>query len=410
MKTENSMAAPLLQGLERERLIQIIEELQEEKRMREAFSHISETGSNDAALMWQGRNRFLAETISPVSIKRVDEKSYPVNIGGEHRIIDGDNLAVMRSLLAEFRGGPKTGFDVVYIDPPYNTGKDTFLYNDNYRFSKAEVERLKNVIGRVEKGVSLDDPSRHTKWINHIAPRLWAARKLLKHTGVLIVSIDEHELPRLWMLLEEMYGERNRLATLIWERSRKNDASYISEGHEYILLWARDKNALDEKMKRLATTEKWKSSKGKWRKRKDGVDEILTAYAEAKLEYGDDLKKIQVMMSAYFQSLPKDHPAKKNRFKKVDTRGLYRSDCNISWPGGGGPRYEVLHPKTKKPCAVPSRGWGLANPLDMRKLIDDRRIHFGKDETKIPSLITYLHEQEMEVQKSVILRDGQASV
>ena len=90
-------------------------------------------------------------------------------------------------------------------------------------------------IGRVEKGISLDDPSRHTKWINHIAPRLWAARKLLKYTGVLIVSIDEHELPRLWMLLEEMYGEKNRLATLIRKRSRKNDASYISEGHEYIL-------------------------------------------------------------------------------------------------------------------------------------------------------------------------------
>ena len=66
-----------------------------------------------------------------------------------------------------------------------------------------------------------------------MAPRLWAARKLMKHTGVLIVSIDEHELPRLWMLLEEMFGEKNRLATLIWERSRKNDASYISEGHEY---------------------------------------------------------------------------------------------------------------------------------------------------------------------------------
>jgi adenine-specific DNA-methyltransferase len=410
MKTENSTAAPLLHSLDREHLIQMVEELREEKRMREAFSHISETGSNDAALMWQGRNRFLAENVAPVSIKRVDEKSYPVNVGGEHRIIDGDNLAVMRSLLTEFRGGPKTGFDVIYIDPPYNTGKDTFLYNDNYRFSKSEVERLKNAIGRVEKGVSLDDPSRHTKWINHIAPRLWAARKLLKHTGVLIVSIDEHELPRMWMLLEEMYGEKNRLATLIWERSRKNDASYISEGHEYILLWGRDKAALDEKKKRYGATEEWKASKGRWRKRKDGAEEILTAYAEAKLEHGDNLKKIQEAMNAYFKALPKGHPAKRNRFKKVDARGLYRSDGNISWPGGGGPRYDVLHPKTKKPCTVPSRGWGLANPADMQKLIDDGRIHFGKDEKKIPSLITYLHEQEMDVQKSVILRDGQSSV
>lgn len=188
----------------------MVEELQEEKRMNAAFSHISETGSNDAALMWQGRNRFLAEQVKPVVIKPVPEKSYPAPDGGTHRIIDGDNLAVMRSLLTEFRGGPKTGFDVVYIDPPYNTGKDSFIYNDNYRFSKAEVERMKLAIYRVEKGVSLDDPSRHTKWINHMAPRLWAARKLLKYTGVIIVSIDEHELPRLWLLMEEMFGEKNR--------------------------------------------------------------------------------------------------------------------------------------------------------------------------------------------------------
>ena len=241
---------------------------------------------------------------------------------------------------------------------PYNTGKDTFLYNDNYRFSKAEVERLKNAIGRVEKGVSLDDPSRHTKWINHIAPRLWAARKLLKNNGVLIVSIDEHELPRLWMLLEEMYGEKNRLATLIWERSRKNDAKYISEGHEYLLVWARDKDALDEKMKAMAATEQWKSSQGKWRKRKDGVDEILTAYAEFKIEYSNDVKKIQQAMTIYFRELPKGHPAKKNRFKKVDERGLFRGDGNLSPPGGEGATFKVAHPITKNICPNPSRGWG----------------------------------------------------
>lgn len=409
MKTENNTTS-LLYNLDRNQLIQMIEELQEEKRMREAFSHISETGSNDAALMWQGRNRFLAENVAPVSIRSVDEKSYPVGVGGEHRIIDGDNLAVMRSLLTEFRGGPKTGFDVVYIDPPYNTGKDTFIYNDNYRFSKAEVERLKNAIGRVEKGVSLDDPSRHTKWINHIAPRLWAARKLLKHTGVLIISIDEHELPRLWMLLEEMYGEKNRIATLIWERSRKNDASYISEGHEYILLWARDKTALDEKMKRLALTEEWEGYKGKWRKPKESADEILIAYAEAKRKYGDNLKKIQEEITAFFKALPKDHPAKKIRYRKVDKNGIYNDDGDLNWPGGGGPTYEVLHPITKKPCKVPSGGWRYSDPADMQRLIDEDKIAFKATHKGIPRLKKYLHDIEKEVQTSVIQRVGQRAV
>ena len=410
MNNKNSAASPLLHSLERNQLIEMIEELREEKKMREAFSHISETGANDAALMWQGRNRFLAENVAPVSIKRLDEKSYPVGVGGEHRIIDGDNLAVMRSLLTEFRGGPQTGFDVIYIDPPYNTGKDTFIYNDNYRFSRAEVERLKNSIGRVEKGVSLDDPSRHTKWINHIAPRLWAARKLLKHTGVLIVSIDEHELPRLWMLLEEMYGEKNRLATLIWERSRKNDASYISEGHEYMLVWARDKDSLDEKMKRLSSSEEWRSYKGKWRKPKEGVDGILTAYAEAKRKYGDDLPVIQEAMDIYFKSLPKGHPAKKIRYRKVDKNGVFNDDGDLNWPGGGGPRYEVLHPKTNKPCKVPSGGWRYSNPDDMQRLIAEDRIAFKATHNGIPRFKKYLHEMEKEVQTSVIQRVGQRAV
>lgn len=337
----------------------MVEELQEEKRMGEAFSHISETGSNDAALMWQGRNRFLAENVKPVSIKPIPEKSYPESAGGQHRIIDGDNLAVMRSLLTEFRGGPKTGFDVIYIDPPYNTGKDTFIYNDNYRFSKAEVERMKRAINRVEKGVSLDDPSRHTKWINHMAPRLWAAYKLLKYTGVLIISIDEHELPRLWLLMEEMFGEKNRLATLIWERSRKNDANYISEGHEYMLLWARNKAALDEKMKLMATVDKWKDYKGKWRKLKEGADEILIAYAEAKLEHGDDLEQIQVAMNKFFAELPQDHSAKKNRFRKVDKNGMFNDDGDLSKPERNGARYDVIHPVTGLPCKMPAGGWRM---------------------------------------------------
>ncbi|MBF8965460.1 hypothetical protein I0P70_19580 [Pontibacter sp. FD36] len=410
MKIDISNTLPILQTLDKEQLIQMVEELQEEKRMRETFSHISETGSNDAALMWRGRNRFLSEIVRPVNIKPLADKSYPVGEGGDHRIIDGDNLAVMRSLLSEFRGGPNTGFDVIYVDPPYNTGKDTFVYNDNYRFSAAEVAKLKDSVGRVEKGVSLDDPSRHTKWINHMAPRLYAARKLLKDTGVMIVSIDEHELPRLWMLMEEMFQEKNRLATLIWERSRKNDTSYISEGHEYMLIWAKDKSALDDKMKQMAKLPGWKNFKGKWRKRKDGADEILTAYAEAKLQHKGDVAKIQEALNNFFNELPKDHPARKNRFRKVDVDGVFNDDGDLSWPGGGGPRYEVLHPLTGKPCKIPAGGWRYPHPEDMQKLIDQGKIAFKATHKGIPRLKKYLHEAEMEVQTSVIQRVGQRAV
>jgi adenine-specific DNA-methyltransferase len=115
-------------------------------------------------------------------------------------------------------------------------------------------------------------------------------------------------------------------------------------------------------------------------------------------------------MTKFFRELPKGHPAKKIRQKKVDARGMHRVDGDLSWPGGGGPRYDILHPKTKKPCEVPSRGWVFPNPEDMQRLIDEDRIHFGSDHTKIPSLKTYLHELEGEVRTSIIMKQGQASV
>jgi len=391
-----------LQLLSKDELIRLVEELQEEKKIKHAFSDFAETGSNDASLMWRGRNRFLAENISPVSIRPVVEKNFPDQIGGEHRIIDGDNLAVMRSLLSEFRGGPKTGFDVIYMDPPYNTGNDTFIYNDNYRFSKVEVERLKNAIGRIEKGVSLDDPSRHTKWINHIAPRLWAARKLLKQTGVLIISIDEHELPRLWMLLEEMFGEKNRIATLVWERQRKNDAKFISEGHEYILLWSRDKEALEEAVKK----------NGKWRERKPGFELFIEEFNRLCSLY-EDTSQISKGLKDLVRGIKKDHLLWTIRQyvhvdNKYKTLGPFKEE-DAAWPKPGGPQYEVLHPETQKPVKTPNKGWRAADAKAFQELIDKDLVVWKG--TGTPKIKKYLFEgREHDVITSVIQKDSRQSV
>jgi adenine-specific DNA-methyltransferase len=390
--------------LDREELISLVRELQEELLMSRAFSTFSESSSHDATLQWRGRNRFLSEKIIPAVLKPISELSFHPELGN-NRIIEGDNLAVMTSLRLDFRGK----IDVIYLDPPYNTGEDSFAYSDDYKFSNAEVQDLRRRARPAESFVSLDDPSRHTKWINHMAPRLYAARKLLSNTGVVIISIDEHELPRLWMLMEEMFGEKNRIATLIWERSRKNDAKYISEGHEYMLVWARNKDELDTRAALLANTLEWKNDKGRWRKRKDGADVILTAYAEAKSEYGNDIDSIQRVIDELFLDLPKDHPAHAIRYKKVNKLGVYNDDGDLSWPGGGGPRYEIIHPTTGKPCKIPTRGWAFKEE-EMTRLINEGRIAFKANHNGIPRLITYLHEMENEVRTSVISRSGQRSV
>ncbi len=406
--------SPILDQLTREELVHQIEDLREELRMSRAFSNIADSGANDAILQWQGRNRFLAEKIIPVRLKPLAAESLNPE-KGEHRIIDGDNLAVMTSLLMDFRGGPTRGVDVIYIDPPYNTGEDVFSYNDDYSLSKTEVKSLRRAIGRAESLVSLDDPTKHTKWINHMAPRLWAARKLLKITGVVIVSIDEHELPRLWMLMDEIFGEKNRIATIISERSRKNDAAYISEGHEYMLIWARNKTDLDAKKGQLGSTPEWAKVAGRWRKPKDGVDEILTAYMEAKELYRDNLTKIRKAMDTFFAGLPAGHPAKKIRYKKVNRWGMYNDDGDLNWPGGGGPMYDVIHPVTKKPCKPPASGWRFQED-EMKALIklpesgERERIAFKASHTGTPRYIRYLDEMERDVRTSVISRTGQRSV
>lgn len=115
-------------------------------------------------------------------------------------------------------------------------------------------------------------------------------------------------------------------------------------------------------------------------------------------------------MNDFFKNLPEDHPAKKIRYRKVDKNGVYNDDGNLNWPGGGGPRYDVVHPITHKPCKVPASGWRIANPEVMQALIDADKIAFKSDHNGIPRMKTYLHEMESEVATSVIRRMGQRAV
>jgi adenine-specific DNA-methyltransferase len=394
-----------------EQLVQRIQDLEEQLRMTRTFLNTPDQEvleGEDVTLYWRDSKQFLTETIIPVKLEPIRAESlHPEQ--GPHWIIDGDNLKVMQSLLTDFRGGPTKGFDIIYMDPPYNTGQDIFSYSDEYKLSQAKIRSYRRKTTRPEELVSLEDPTRHTKWINHMVPRLWAAKKLMKYTGVILISIDEHELPRLWLLMEKLFGEKNRIATLIWERSIKNDAKYISEGHEYMLIWARDKAALDVKASEMAKTPDWQHDKGKWRRKKDGASEVLTAYAEARATYGENLEAIQQAMDAFFTALPANHPARKLRYKKVNLEGVYNDDGNLNWHGGNGPRYTLIHPRTGKPCQVPKLGWCFTEET-MRTLIAQNRIDFKEDHTKIPRLISYLHERENTVRTSVIQKFGQRSV
>lgn len=154
--------------------------------------------------------------------------------------IEGDNLTALKLLQETYLGRVK----MIYIDPPYNTGND-FVYRD--RFAQREEEYLQETGAVGEGGERLvTNPETngrfHTDWLNMIYPRLRVARNLLSDDGVIFISIDDNEVHNLRKVCDEIFGEENFVAQLIWERAYapKNDAKYVSNSHDYVLMYARN--------------------------------------------------------------------------------------------------------------------------------------------------------------------------
>ncbi len=134
--------------------------------------------------------------------------------------------------------------NLIYIDPPYNTGKE-FIYPDNFR--EGLVDYLRYSGQTDEEGIKLTanaetDGRYHSKWLSMIYPRLFLARNLLANDGVIFVSIDDHEVHNLRAVMNEVFGEENFIATIVWHKmdSPKNSAVHLSEDHEYVVLYARN--------------------------------------------------------------------------------------------------------------------------------------------------------------------------
>nr|WP_300183814.1 site-specific DNA-methyltransferase [uncultured Agathobaculum sp.] len=295
--------------------------------------------------------------------------------------IEGDNLEVLKLLQTAYYRKVK----MIYIDPPYNTGND-FVYADDFADPMA---RYKEVTQQTTKSNPETMGRYHTNWLNMMYPRLRLAANLLRDDGVIFISIDDAELYNLKKLCDEVFGEENYVATLVYDKNRKNDAKYFSVGHEYMLVYFKSAATIYEMGIVLRAT-------------KEGIDEVKEEFQRLRTLYNDDWAKVNEGLKALYASWPTDDPRKSlARFTRVDEKGPYRDDGNISWPGGGGPKYDVLHPITGKPCKVPSRGWVYPNPNRMKEEIERGRVVFGKDESTTPKIRTNLFEQDTEVLRSV---------
>ncbi len=211
-------------------------------------------------LNWAGKSevfRVLQQRTSATLIP-VPEESFPVNVspfGGETEganvFIEGENLEVLKVLQKSYFGKIK----MIYIDPPYNTGNDSFIYPD--RFSESKDEYLKRIGDKDEEGYLLkegmfrknnkDSGHYHSNWLSMMYPRLYLARNLLRDDGVIFVSIDDNEVHNLRMIMNEIFGEENFVSEFIWNKKsgRQNDARFVSKNHEYILCYCKSEEIFD---------------------------------------------------------------------------------------------------------------------------------------------------------------------
>lgn len=323
-------------------------------------------------LNWHGKRRArqLALTPSTGTLRPCPEESVDWDTT-QNLMIEGDNLEVLKLLQKSYgRGGGQ--IKVIYIDPPYNTGKD-FVYPDDFRDNIRNYLELTGQMAADRRVSSNTEASGrfHTDWLNSLYPRIKVAASLLRSDGVLLISIDDKEEANLRLLCDDVFGPENFIATLVWEKGRKNDAKLFSSGHEYMLIYAKSLSTLRDK-------------RSVWREEKPGAREIWDKYTELRSTHGGNDKAIEADLQAWYSDLPKTHPSKKwSRYKRVDRNGPWR-DRDISWPGGGGPTYDVIHPVTGKPCAVPEAGWRFTDPQEMQRQIKLGLVEFRADHTEPP--------------------------
>lgn len=210
------------------------------EKLQQVLGEYVEDSNERYNFTWNGKGRALrlSQTPSLGTLRPCKEESKDWDTT-QNLYIEGDNLEVLKLLQKSYYGKVK----MIYIDPPYNTGKD-FVYKDDFHDS---IENYKRITGQVDsdgKAISTNTETSgryHTDWLNMIYPRLRLARNLLTDDGVIFISIDDNEAHNLRKICDEVFGEDNFISEIVWERSYApiNMVKHFSKSHDYILCYAK---------------------------------------------------------------------------------------------------------------------------------------------------------------------------
>lgn len=290
-----------------------------------------------------------------------------------HILIEGDNLHALTALTYTHEGK----IDVIYIDPPYNTGNKDFIYNDAY--------------------VDKEDTYRHSKWLSFMDKRLRLAKKLLSEKGVIFISIDDNEINQLKLLCDEIFIEKNFIAKMIWQQGKKSSGNLIGINHEYVLAYANNRELIDSPLI-------------SWKQKKQGLDKIYSKFEKLKKEYKDDFKGIEKEIKKWFNSLSENDSAYSSKhYSLVDEKGLFFAD-NSCAPDRPETRChkKLIHPITLKETVVPKLGWRWKEAT-LDKMVENNLIYFGENEAVVPKVKKYLKDMEYELPYSVFYKDGRGA-
>ena len=302
-------------------------------------SDIVEGNEERYQFTWPDKRKAILAANAPINatLRPCPEESVDFDTT-QNLYIEGDNLDVLKCLKETYLHKVK----MIYIDPPYNTGND-FVYNDD--LAKSAAEYLANSGQFDEQGNRLVTNTEsngrfHTDWLNMIYPRLKVARDFLTEDGVIFISIDDNEVENLRKVCDEIFGESNFIATLVWERaySPKNDAKYISNSHDYVLMYA--KSAANFVIGRLERT------------------------AEANARYSN----------------PDNDP--RGVWKPSDMSvKTYNAECD----------YSIMTPSGRVVEPPAGRCWRLSRNA-FRERLQDNRIWFGSDGSSVPCIKRFITE------------------
>lgn len=323
-------------------------------------------------LVWEDKPEDVEERLRKSLPVLIEDKELALVEGGEdapnHILIEGDNLEALTALTYTHEGK----IDVIYIDPPYNTGNKDFVYNDKF--------------------VDSEDEYRHSKWLSFMDKRLRIAKRLLSDKGVIFISIDDNEQANLKLLCDEVFGKKNSIGEIIWETATDNNPTQISIEHEYVFCFA-----------------KFKENLPKWFRTSDKAMLIKQKYLQIKESGISDLSEIRRLLKSWIN--------KQKKTGEIDLSGVshydYVDEKGVYYPGNsantkpGDYTYDILHPITGKVCAKPANGYRWPSSTFWAAAANGD-VLWGKDETIIPKIKKRI-ETATELLKSYYYEDGRTA-